>query len=156
MKLYLLRHAKTDQQSSSGKDFDRKLLPKGIEQCKRMKDHLGETIELHVICSSSHRTRETLQWIDLTDAEVEFRDNLYLCGKETLLRAIWECKSQKNLLVIGHNFGISQLAEYLLEDYIEMKTCELLVFNFDIVSWQQVSRGHGQLIDRYRPVLKNF
>lgn len=156
MKLYLLRHAKTNQQSPTGKDFDRKLLPKGHAQCELMKKHFDQLNDLYILCSSAQRTRETLEGIHLNNSEVEFRDELYLCGRDTLLTAIWECKSDKDLLIIGHNFGISDLAEYLLEDYIEMRTCELLVFDFEIDSWQEVSKGLGELTHRYRPVPKGF
>lgn len=156
MKLYLLRHAKTNQQSPTGKDFDRRLLPKGHAQCALMQRHLEVTQEVHILCSSAQRTRETLKGIDLSNMDVEFRDDLYLCSRETLLHAIWECQSDKDLMIIGHNFGISDLAEYLLEGYIEMRTCELLVFDFEINTWQEVSKGLGELTDRYRPVPKGF
>ena len=156
MKLYLLRHAKTNQQSPTGKDFDRRLLPKGHAQCALMQKHLEGTQEVHILCSSAQRTRETLKGIDLSHLDVEFRDDLYLCSRDTLLKAIWGCKSDNDLMVIGHNFGISDLAEYLLEDYIEMRTCELLVFDFDIDTWQEVFKGLGSLTDRYRPVPKDF
>lgn len=156
MKLYLLRHAKTNQQSPTGKDFDRRLLPKGQAQCALMEKYLEGTQDLHILCSSAQRTRETLKGIDLSNMYVEFRDDLYLCSRDTLLKAIWGCKSDKDLMIIGHNFGISDLAEYLLEDYIEMRTCELLVFDFEIDNWQEVSKGLGELTDRYRPVPKGF
>lgn len=156
MKLYLLRHAKTDQNSSTGKDFDRRLLPKGNAQCKLMKEHLRGMKDLHVLCSNAARTRQTLEEIHLKNATVEFRDELYLCGKETILNAIWETKSDKDLMIVGHNYGISDAAGYLLEDYIEMRTCELIVFEFNIESWKEVSMGLGNLVDRYRPVPKHF
>ncbi len=156
MKLYLLRHAKTNQQSPTGKDFDRRLLPKGHAQCKLMKEYLTQIQGLHVLCSSAKRTRETLLGINLSDAEVEFSDELYLCSHEKILQLIWDCEVNKDLMVIGHNFGISDLAEYLLDDSIEMSTCELLVFEFEIDSWQEVSKGLGELTDRYRPVPTDF
>lgn len=156
MKLYLLRHAKTNQQSPTGQDFDRELLPKGIAQCAMMREHLEGLQGVHVLCSSAQRTRQTLQEIRLNSEEVEFRDELYLCSRDRILQTIWNANTSKDLMVIGHNFGISDLAEYLLEDYIEMRTCELLVFDFEIDSWQEVSKGLGTLVDRYRPVPKDY
>lgn len=156
MKLYLLRHAKTNQQSPTGQDFDRELLPKGIAQCAMMREHLEGLHGVHVLCSSAQRTRQTLQEIRLNSEEVEFRDELYLCSRDRILQTIWNANTSKDLMVIGHNFGISDLAEYLLEDYIEMRTCELLVFDFEIDSWQEVSKGLGTLVDRYRPVPKDY
>lgn len=156
MKLYLLRHAKTNQESPTGKDFDRALLPKGKAQCELMRDHLAGIKDLYVLCSGAKRTRQTLDLIHLMNPEVEYSDLLYLCSKDTILRHIWNCKTEKDLMIVGHNFGISDVAEYLLEDYIEMRTCELIVINFDIESWQEASIGLGHLSDRYRPVPKSF
>lgn len=156
MKLYLLRHAKTNQDSPTGRDFDRALLPKGIAQCALMREHLAGIKNIHVLCSGAKRTRQTLDQIRLLEPEIEFNDELYLCGKDVILQSIWNCPSKKDLMIVGHNYGISDAAEYLLEDYIEMRTCELLVFEFDISSWEEVSRGLGTLVDRYRPLSNGY
>ena len=42
MKLHLLRHAKTNQVSPTGKDFDRELLPRGYEQIQELKLFLAD------------------------------------------------------------------------------------------------------------------
>ena len=95
MKLYLLRHAKTKQESPTGKDFDRELLPKGLAQCAMMREHLEGLGNIHVLCSSAKRTRQTLQEINLNSDKIEFRDELYLCSRDQILQSIWNVNTSK-------------------------------------------------------------
>ena len=59
MKLHLLRHAKTDQNSSTGKDFDRKLLKKGKDQSEEMGKYFKKQNfnPSKIICSTAFRTK---------------------------------------------------------------------------------------------------
>jgi len=120
MKLYLLRHAKTDPHSTTGKDFDRSLLPRGKRQSLLMAEHFtNENISPEkILCSTAKRTKET---------------------------------TVKNLLIIGHNDGISSLASYLTEEYVHLKTCELVVLDFHVDEWAALSAGTATIAHRYRP-----
>ena len=42
MKLHLLRHCKTETMTPTGKDFDRKLLPKGVAQSKLLAEFFNK------------------------------------------------------------------------------------------------------------------
>jgi phosphohistidine phosphatase len=155
MKLYLLRHAKTDQHSTTGKDFDRSLLPRGNSQSLLMAKHfINENfIPEKILCSSAKRTKETFQYISDSCREipVEFLDELYLCDATTYLHYICKESTIENLLIIGHNDGISSLASYLTEEYIHLKTCELVVLEFEVEEWAAVSAGTANVTHRYRP-----
>lgn len=151
MKLYLLRHAKTNQQSPTGNDFDRKLLPKGVAQCALMKDHLKGLENIRIWCSSAQRTRQTLDLIDVKSKYVSYFDDFYLCSKEAFLERIWDLEDADDLFIIGHNYGISELAGYLTDEYVELRTCEMICIEFDSINWSEVSRGLGTIVDRYRP-----
>lgn len=65
MKLHLLRHAKTQPESVTGKDFDRILLPKGRAQAEKMGEYWIENPlgEVAVYSSSSARTTETARLV---------------------------------------------------------------------------------------------
>lgn len=66
MKLFILRHAKTETHSETGADFDRKLKEKGKEQCRLMNAYLVEYYsgtQFDVYCSSARRTKSTLSAI---------------------------------------------------------------------------------------------
>lgn len=154
MKLHLLRHAKTDQWSVTGRDFDRRLLPKGIAQSNVLGEHLPGMNVQQVWCSSAVRTRETLSILQHYQSfkDVQYSDGLYLCSREDLLKSLWNHKQSGDVFIIGHNFGISDLATYLTDEHIELRTCEYICIEFaGAKSWAETSGGTGDIRYRYRP-----
>lgn len=157
MKIHLIRHAKTAQSVTSGLDFDRKLLPKGIVQA----NILGYYLKEHKIkpaftfCSASIRTKETLSIIQnsVELGIVSFPKELYLSERDVYLKKIWELKHGKDLMIVGHNDGISAFATYLTDEPIRMSTCDYLCIEFDSNSWQEVSKGMGKITDQFRPMV---
>ena len=156
MKLHLLRHGKTHQQSDSGKDFDRKLNEKGLAQCELLGEYFAKKeIYCETWCSSARRTRETFSNVSkkINLKKVVMRDDFYLCSRETLLDALWERTGDDDLLIIGHNFGISDLATYLTDTRIELRTGGYICIEFTDFRWQELSRGLGVIADQYRPMI---
>lgn len=154
MKLHLLRHAKTNQSSSTGRDFDRKLLPKGINQSQALGTFLGPYIkDVEIWCSDASRTKETLSIIQkyVSLSKPKFLKQLYLASRDEILDMLWNNESDRDLLIIGHNYGISDVASYFLDEHIELKTGGYIVIDFDIDSWEESSRGLGTKIIEYRP-----
>lgn len=157
MKLHLLRHAKTDQSSPTGRDFDRKLLPRGIAQCADLRNTLPSELQMvEVWCSSSARTRATYALISEGGKlqEATFSDALYLASRSELFQAITAHNGDQDLLIIGHNFGISDLAAYLIDEHVELQTGGYICISFDIASWQELSRGLGTTVLSYRPEVR--
>jgi len=155
--LQLIRHAKTEQLSRTGKDFDRQLMEKGIAQANL----LGNYIQSHhlemgkILCSSATRTRQTHSIICQQTSEpcsIEYRDELYLASREGLLAGLAGEKS-RTLTLIGHNEGISELVSYCADEYLSMKTAEFITLSFPFESWDHVSRGTGIISLRYRPAV---
>jgi len=113
--LHLLRHAKSSWDEPGLSDHERPLAARGRKACKKLAKHLrrdGIRPEL-VLCSSSRRTRETLELIRpaLEDAAIEIEDGLYAAGSDRLLgrlRALPETAGA--VLLIGHNPGLQDLA----------------------------------------------
>ena len=95
MQLHILRHAKTDPLSSSGKDFDRKLLKKGQLQAEEMARYFSENQinPGHIFCSTAVRAKETLtsiQKLHTFDTEIVFVPEFYLCEQGVLLDFLWK------------------------------------------------------------------
>ncbi|MCJ8292560.1 MAG: histidine phosphatase family protein [Crocinitomicaceae bacterium] len=154
MKLHLLRHGKALQQSDSGRDFDRKLNEKGLLQCQLIGEYLvNKELDCETWCSAAKRTRETFSTVTKKIAinKVVMRDDFYLCSREILLDAIWQRSGNTDLLIIGHNFGISDLATYLTDERIELRTSGYVCIDFDDFKWEEVSRGLGTISHQYRP-----
>jgi phosphohistidine phosphatase len=113
--LYLLRHAKSSWADPTLPDHERPLAPRGRKDAKRVATHLrllGCEPEL-VLCSSSARTRETLELVRqaLCSATVSFEGRLYAASSDELLARIREVPEVvASVMVIGHNPGLHQLA----------------------------------------------
>lgn len=153
MKLHLLRHAKTNQKSETGRDFDRKLLPKGTQQALQISDFLEKLENFEVHCSSSMRTRQTYELVapKIATANVHFWDDLYHASHLDLLHFINSLETGMDILLIGHNEGISDLASYLSDQFISLKTCGYICLEADISSWSELSQGQAKITESYRP-----
>lgn len=156
MILYLLRHAKTNQISSSGKDFDRELLERGREQARMMAEHFKEMpiSPTSIFCSSAMRTRETLAIIqeEINFSDITYLDELYLTSEAALLQFLWE-KDAEDIMIIGHNEGLSDLASYCMGAEIYLKTCSYIKINISASNWQESIAAKGQMLDFYRPLI---
>jgi phosphohistidine phosphatase len=113
--LHLLRHAKSSWDDPGLADHERPLAPRGRRDCKKLAKHLRrhEVRPDLVLCSSSQRTRDTLELIRsaLGDAAIEIEDGLYAAGSERLLARLRELpESAGSVLLIGHNPGLQDLA----------------------------------------------
>jgi phosphohistidine phosphatase len=153
MKLYLIRHAKTNQKSPTGLDIDRSLLPRGIAQSKDLNAFL-QSLDLTigtVLCSTARRTKQTLQNIKIEDsAAITYLDSLYLANNTLLLGEINRIENTKDLMLIGHNEGISELAGYLTGENIYFKTGMLYILNFQGESWTELSAETATIEGFYR------
>ena len=154
-KLHLLRHAKTEQNSISGRDFDRELRTSGVQQANQIGERLASQIEgIPVICSSAKRTKQTLELIkNHTSLEnITYLDSLYLASSEEIEKIIIrQQNSNDELLIIGHNFGISDFAGAALNTDIYLRTCEYLLIEIDIEDWVHYHPKKGTAISKYRP-----
>lgn len=151
LQLHLLRHAKTEQISTTGKDFDRYLMKKGLRQRDDLKNFLNGVSNIeHVWCSSAKRTRETIELMDNLP-NPEFFDELYLCSYKRMLGMLWETKLEGEILIVGHNFGISDLVNYFCETDIELRTGQYACISFDCDHWSETFRGMGTITQLYRP-----
>ena len=154
MKLHLLRHAKTNPLSPTSLDLDRELLPRGYEQINELKTFLkAHPIEPNIIlCSSAMRTRQTLAEIqDLwPEASIQFIDELYLAEKEEILKLICAQNSSEEILVVGHNEGLSDLVMNLARPPHALKTCGFISMEFPFESSAYISKDTGRILAMFR------
>jgi len=158
VKLFILRHAKTEQKSPSGKDFDRDLKNKGLRQLDLMRKFFVSNYseaEFRVYCSTATRTRSTLQELEtaIESKKTTFHDELYLPDLKQLLHFLWnESDDSDNILLIGHNFGLSDLCTYISGENTLLPTCGLVVYDFsDFSNLNEISKETGIEINRYFP-----
>ena len=155
MKLHLIRHGETNLQSESGKDFDRKLHHDGEQQAVHLGEYLKDKIKVEqVFCSDASRTTRTLELVseNVNLPPVVYNTELYLGPLANYLKLIWKLEGKEEVLIVGHNFGISDLVTYFTEELVEMQTAEYICINFEVDSWKETSKGLGIISARYRPL----
>jgi phosphohistidine phosphatase len=135
--LILFRHAKTEENSSSGEDFDRNLLDRGKEDAKKIglffKAH--HDLPLLVLCSNANRTVQTFTIFgEVTDFETSpaYLQSLYHASPSQILDVISDHGEEcSRIMVVGHNMGISQLADILCERGCEeLPTAGMAIIEF--------------------------
>jgi phosphohistidine phosphatase len=160
--LLLLRHAKSDWGDPGLTDHDRPLAPRGERAADRMRAHLlaNDLQPDLVLCSSSRRTRETLDRLApaFAGAEILIEDELYGAGRDELIERLRAVPDELGTVaVIGHNPGIQDLALELVgtgEDLDRARekypTGTLAVLEFD-GPWRQLGPGSARLVSFVSP-----
>jgi phosphohistidine phosphatase len=153
LQLNLIRHAKTETQSNSGRDFDRELMPKGREQAEILAAFLQENgIQLgNVFCSTAARTKETAAFItDTTVCHIDFFDELYLASCSELKQFIAQ-QNDQTITIIGHNEGISELASILSGELCVLQTAGFIQLQIELEDWALLSQETALITTRFRP-----
>ena len=155
MIVHLLRHAKTEMSSISGRDFDRRLAPKGHQQCSELQKIVQSNIssKTNIFCSSANRTKETAGIVFDEGPSIEYFESLYLTDLSGLLAFIWKQESDTDMLIVGHNFGISELASYLIGKQVLMKTGGFVSIDFKGFTAKEISNSNGIMILNHRCTL---
>lgn len=118
-RLILMRHAKAERDSASGKDVDRPLSPRGVVDAGLVARALAQRgVRPDVaLVSPSERTRRTWEAAhdSFGDVELVIEPGLYDASAETLRRAVERQEDRAGcLILIAHNPGVHQLAVELL------------------------------------------
>ncbi len=114
----MLRHAKSDWDSGAGGDFDRPLSQRGREDAPRMGKWMagaGVIPEL-VLCSPALRTRQTLAAVnnELAVGHIVYEHDIYGASTGMLLGLVERYSPRcGNLMITGHNPGLSDLLRFL-------------------------------------------
>jgi phosphohistidine phosphatase len=141
--LILLRHAKSSWKDPYLSDHDRPLNARGKRDAPAMAELLADRLPKpdYVLCSTSRRTRDTADYfikiLGIGADQVEYDRELYHADGFTLLHAISQCdNSVDTLLVIGHNPGITVLANLLQPGITDnIPTAGIVVFESKERSW---------------------
>ena len=154
--LYLLRHAKAAAGEIGQEDHARPLTGRGRRAADRVGDALEQRGELpdFVLCSSSRRTRETLEHVlDRIRARprVLIESDLYLADGGVLLERVRTLPDDVSFaMLVGHNPGIADLADALVtrgsheaRQRLARKfpTGALAILHLDVARWDETEQG---------------
>jgi phosphohistidine phosphatase len=123
MKLWILRHARAEASSASGRDRDRELAAAGWRACRNLKRWLKDNdIDPpgHVLVSPAKRTRQTAEAVfgTLGGPAPQLQEELWLASVPALARLIQGVANEVDggLALIGHNPGLEDLLRHLGAD----------------------------------------
>ncbi len=158
--LYLLRHAEAETAHPHREDHKRRLNERGVAQTTALAQYMcaqGVSAQ-HTLCSTATRARQTFDVLKengVVSGETEHTGKLYHASANGTLRLIQHIPDQvKQLLVIGHNPGMYQLAAQLAEEgdsqlldevSLHYPPCTLSVFSLPIERWQEATLHRGIL-----------
>jgi phosphohistidine phosphatase len=152
-RLILVRHAKSDWSLPGQDDWDRPLNARGQRDApvmarrlrsRRLKpDRILSSPAVRALTTASIMTRELRVAPSLLQAE----ERLYLSAPAELLAVVRELGGgSRHLMVVGHNPGITELANRLSagETIDNMPTCAVFTARFELASWDRLTWGQGE------------
>jgi phosphohistidine phosphatase len=121
--LTLVRHAHAEWPGYSGRDYDRPLTSRGLNDALVTAREIKAAGQLPVLllASPAARTRQTAEIIArelaLAEACIQFSDAMYNASAATLEAALRSAAvTARHVLLVAHNPGISDLARRLRND----------------------------------------
>ena len=149
--LTLFRHAKTERDSDSGRDFDRRLADRGQRDAPRMGEEIRKLgLEYDLILSSpAARAAETATLAGLTP---RYDERIYDASAGELMAIAEEADDAvERLLMVGHNPGFERLASRLLGQGLDMPTGSLIEIQLPIDAWRDAAGASGRLVRFVKP-----
>lgn len=153
--LILLRHAKSSWKDMSLADFDRPLNKRGLRDAPFMAQKFKEKQQTPDLILSSPALRTKLTTEEFTNAlgedfitKVFYQPQIYEAHYQTLLQLLRQQKNDhQTILLVGHNPGLTDLANFFSFEYIEnIPTTGILLFNLAINSWKDISSETSKLV----------
>jgi phosphohistidine phosphatase len=153
-RLYLIRHAKSSWKDPTVVDFDRPLNKRG----KRDAPFMGKRIKSYqvqpdlIISSPANRAAKTAkiiaEEIGVPKKQIVYDESIYEAGVASLLHVIRNIDNSANqVMLFGHNPGLTMLAEYLTHILVDnIPTCGIFCVDFAIDSWKEVAEGSGKVV----------
>ena len=152
--LTLVRHAKSSWGNPDLNDFDRPLNKRGQQDAPLMGHRLKQrnfAPDL-LLASPACRARLTAEaladQLNLDNKLVAYNPHIYQATVSELVAMLCAiADDQQNVLLVGHNPGITDLANYLVGGRLEnIPTCGIFSVELQIQSWQQLAPAAARLL----------
>ena len=161
-RITLIRHGKAEMPRIGGKDFDRGLIQRGMQNAEAV----GQFMQTHkllpdlVLVSPARRTRQTYELMVASwpnPPRVVYEDKLYEVSADTLLRLIFQhgCDAE-SIAVVGHNPSLVVLLTHfvgLVDSEINLghfPTCCLADVGFEAATIGDIDPEEGRLLSLVR------
>ncbi|MGA8264743.1 MAG: histidine phosphatase family protein [Ignavibacteriaceae bacterium] len=142
--LYLVRHAKSSWENRNISDFERSLNDRGKRDAPFMAGILKEKkINIDLILSNpavrAFKTAKIFaRELEIEEKEIITNENIYEADRKDLLKILIVANdSINNLMLFGHNPGLTYLSNYLCDYEIDnIPTCGIVCMQLDFDSWK--------------------
>jgi phosphohistidine phosphatase len=149
--LTLFRHAKTERESETGRDFDRELNERGRRDAPRIGKEIRKLgLEYDLVLSSP--AARAAQSAELAGLSPRYDERIYDASAGDLLALVQEVDdSVGRLLLVGHNPGFERLASRLHGQNLEMPTGSLVEIALPVEEWNEAGGASGRLVHFIKP-----
>ncbi|PZU87318.1 MAG: phosphohistidine phosphatase [Chryseobacterium sp.] len=155
--LLLVRHAKSDWPEDVD-DFDRPLTELGRTNAPKMAQFLKfNNIDIETfVTSPAVRAKETCKlFSEVFEKEFSIQDKLYRPSEENFLSVIFDTDDKVNSLALfSHNNGISNFANSLSDEIVNLPTSGVVGYEIDCDNWSDFEMAKKRFLFFYSP--KNF
>lgn len=155
--LYVLRHAKTERDSETGRDFDRALTERGWSDAelvgREMKER-GLKIDA-VLASPARRAAQTVEAFGrgYGKVEPEWELGIYNAMVDRLIEIVQGADDEaQQLMMVGHNPGFEGLVWSLADEGAGkardgMPTAAMAAIELPAETWSDVREGTGRVTE---------
>lgn len=150
--LLLLRHAKSDWDDPSLRDFDRPLAARGERDAPRIGKALRKRGPLPdlIVSSPAARAKATIEAVGKAvklNIGILFDETVYGASSPELIKLIRRLPDGSScVLLVGHNPGFEDLVGRLSGSHERMPTAALACIEFQSDHWKDVNDGEGTLV----------
>jgi phosphohistidine phosphatase len=157
--IYLVRHAKSNQNHEGLADIDRPLNDRGYKAAAEVSAKLKKVKEIAeiLVTSPAVRTYSTAlifaRAFNISPNTIIIRRSLYEAPAENYLEAIRQCQDTlSSVAIFGHNPSMTDCVNKFGELRMDnLPTCGVVRFDFNVDKWEKVSFGTGEFRFFERP-----
>jgi len=145
--LFIFRHGKAGWEMDNINDIDRVLKERGILNVYDTASQLKQ-IPDEIITSPAARALHTAtivaRVLNFPLYKLTIDEDLYLAEKEALLKSIARIDNNiENLMIVGHNPGLTELANCFLSfPLVELATASCVRIVFNVKHWNELHSKH--------------
>ncbi len=165
--IYLVRHAKSSWQSNASSDFERPLSERGLQDSKRIGEHLRQLQwqPQQIIASPAIRAKQTCHALcdalDISPQSVIWNRDIYAAYVVSLLHVLAnQPEKRQSVMLVGHNPAMQDLLLHLcgeaaLRPYYQKNGKLLTTGNVAKITvdtdWQDLVMCNARLVQILRP-----
>lgn len=133
--LYIIRHGKAEEHSFTKDDFSRDLVEKGIARSLLVSEKIKKKIAVVdertlIVSSTANRAAQTAlifaRTLGYPEDRILWEPSIYEAHYLLILKRLNDIPAQyERVLLFGHNPGLSDLVDYIADDYINLKTAHV-------------------------------